>query len=131
WMPAPPMDLSKLKFTPVSRMEATEVYPTWSQDGKSIAFIADVHGISQVFTKIIDSPVASEAAQITNAPFPCTEPFWSRDSSKIYYSSENKLWSVPASGGAPIVEYADSGPGTPANSRRVSMHPDGKTVVFT
>src|SRR5207247_10855705 len=87
------------------------------------AFTASVHGIDQVFTKIIDSPVASEAAQITHALSLCGRPFWSRDGSKIYYWSDNKLWSVTASGGTPTTEFADT--------QDISMHPDGKTVAFS
>src|SRR5262249_11593399 len=40
-----------------------------------------------------------------------------------YYQSNNKLWSVTASGGAPNLELA--------NAQDVSMHPDGKTIVFS
>jgi eukaryotic-like serine/threonine-protein kinase len=122
-LPSPSADVSTLKFTPISRMEATEFFPAWSPDGTTIAFTATVHGIPQVFTKTVDSSAAGEAAQITNAPFPCGRPFWSGDGSKIYYQSNNKLWSVTASGGAPTLELADA--------QDVSMHPDGKTVVFS
>src|SRR5262249_31043510 len=123
WLPSPPLDVSALKFTPLSRMEATEFFPAWSPDGKTIALTASVHGIAQVFMKNVDSPVAGEAAQITNARFPCGRPFWSNDGSKIYYQSNNKLWSVTASGGVPTLELSDI--------QDVSMHPDGKTVVFS
>jgi len=116
------MDLSALKFTPVSRMEAMEDLPSWSPDGKSIAFTAAAHGFPQVFTKIVDSP-AGESAQITNCKVPCYRPFWSREGAKIYYQSNNNLWSVAASGGTPTIELADTGD--------VSIHPDGKTVAFS
>ena len=119
----PPMDLSALKFTPVSRMEVTELFPAWSPDGKSIAFTANVHGVNQVFTKVIDPSVPGEAAQITNGPFSSLKPLWSPDGSKIYYLSNNKLWSVTSSGGAPSVELADT--------TDFSLHSDGKTVAFS
>jgi serine/threonine protein kinase len=122
-LPPKTTEPSSLKFTPISRIEETETFPAWSPDGKTIAFTANVHGIFQVFTKVIDSPGAGEAAQITNAPSTCGRPFWSRDGSKIYYWSDNKLWFVTASGGTPTIELADTGD--------VSLHPDGKTVVFS
>ena len=119
----PPVDLAGFKFTPLSRMDATERDPAWSPDGKSIAFTASVHGINQVFTKAVDSSGVSDAVQITNTTLPCTTPFWSRDGSKIYYHSDNKLWAIPSAGGTANMVLA--------NAFNASMHPDGKTVVFT
>jgi hypothetical protein len=123
-LPPLSMDLSALNFTPLSRMETTERFPAWSPDGKTIAFTANVHGIDQVFTKTIDSPVAGEAAQITNAPFRCARPFWSRDGSKIYYQSDNKLWSVTATGADKLLGSVDL-PASTDFLAGFSMHPDG------
>ncbi len=48
WIDSAPADLSPYKFTPISRDEATKLYPVWSPDGKSIAYVALIHGIFQV-----------------------------------------------------------------------------------
>jgi len=93
---AAPADLSSYKFTPIARDEATERSPAWSPDGRSIAYIAGIQGIDQVFTKAIDSP---ERAQLSHAADACYTPFWSPDGSTIYYTSHGDLWSVGASGG--------------------------------
>jgi Tol biopolymer transport system component len=97
----------------------TERYPTWSPDGKSIAYTADIHGIYQVFTKALGAP---DAAQLTHAASNCSALFWSPDGGTIYYASRGDLWSIGASGGTPevVMEKATS----------VALHPDGKTVVF-
>jgi len=116
--PAPP-DPTQFKFTPLSRMDVMERSPAWAPDGKSIAFIADVHGIRQVFVKALDSP---DAAQVTHSATTCGSPFWAPDGSTIYYHSGNALWSVPASGGTP--EQVLDGVGS------ATIHPDGKTVAF-
>ena len=118
---APPSgpDLASYKFTPISRQDATERKPIWSPDGKSIAFQTNVHGIDQIFVKAVDS---AEATQITHGNSYCTVEFWSRDGSRIYYISNNALWSVSASGGTPELSL-DKLVGARA-------HPDGKTMIF-
>ncbi len=115
----PAADFSAYKFKSITRDEATERYPKWSPDGKSIVYTAEIHGVYQIFAKGIDS---SETAQITHAADSCTQPFWSPDGTTIYYISHGNLWSVGASGGTPelAMERASS----------AALHPDGKTLAF-
>jgi serine/threonine protein kinase len=87
-MPSP-ADLSSYKFMPVSREEGTERSPEWSPDGKSLAYTVNVNGIDQVFTKLIGAP---DTAQLTHGTKDCDSPFWSANSSTIYYSSDGSLW---------------------------------------
>jgi serine/threonine protein kinase len=118
-LPPPALDMSALSFTPLSRQDATERNPTWSPDGKSIAFVASVHGIMQVFTKSLDS---TEPAQLTHTFANCGTPFWSHDGSTIYFVSNNRLWAIPASGGTPE-SVLD-------NVQDATIHPDSETVAF-
>ena len=120
WLTPPPRaDLSNYKFTPIARDEATESYPAWSPDGKSIAYIANVHGIDQVFTKVVGS---TETAQLTHSFKSCSLPFWAPDGATIYFTSDYDLWAVAASGGMPqrVLEKVI----------RATLHPDGNTLLF-
>ncbi len=118
-MPPDTTDLAAYKFTPIAQNEAEERQPSWSPDGKSIAYYADTHGVSQVFTRAVGS---REAAQLTNASHNCLNPFWSPDGATIYYNSGFGGWSVPASGGPAelVLENAELG----------AVHPDGRTMAF-
>ena len=123
-----PADFSSYKFTPIARDEATERSPAWSPDGRSIAYTAGIHGVSQVFTKAIDSP---ERSQLTHAADECYTPLWSPDGSTIYYTSHGDLWSVGASGGtAELVMEKVASVAQSRGAAVVALHPNGKTVVF-
>ncbi len=120
WLnPSRQADLSKYKFTPIARDEATELHPAWSPDGNSIAYLANVHGIAQVFTRVVGS---TETAQLTHSAKSCDQPFWSPDGAAIYFTSDHDLWAVASSGGAPqrLLDKV-SGP---------TLHPGGNTVLF-
>ena len=117
--PATGPDLSAYRFTAIAHDAAEERAPKWSPDGKSIVYTARVHGIMQVFTKVVGSP---DAAQLTKTEEDCTLPFWSPDGATIYYVSRRSLQSVPASAGTPqsVLEGVDS----------AALHPDGATLAF-
>jgi len=120
WLsPSRRADLSKYEFTPIARDETTESYPAWSKDGKSIAYIANVHGIDQVFTKVVGS---TETAQLTHSLKSCSLPFWAPDGATIYFTSDYDLWAVAASGGMPerVLDKVI----------RATLHPDGNTLLF-
>jgi Tol biopolymer transport system component len=112
-------DLHTYRFAPLSREEATELYPQWSPGGKTVAYSAAVHGVAQIFTREMG---AVAPAQITHATQACVFPFWSPDGSRIFYRSVGGLWSVAAAGGAPELAVPNSGAAT--------IHSDGKTIAF-
>jgi Tol biopolymer transport system component/tRNA A-37 threonylcarbamoyl transferase component Bud32 len=112
-------DLSTYKLTPIAREEVPEAYPDWSPDGKSVAYNARVHGVTQVFTRVAGG---TEIAQLTHCDQDCRFPFWSPDGTTVYYSFRGGLWSVPASGGRPELALGDA--------QISALHPDGKTIAF-
>ncbi len=112
-------DLSAYRFTYLSRAETEERSPRWSPDGKSIAYTARIHGLMQVFTRMVGAP---DAVQLTRAGQNCSFPFWSPDAASVYYISGRALWSVPAAGGAEqmVLDGVDA----------AALHPDGQTLAF-
>jgi eukaryotic-like serine/threonine-protein kinase len=72
--PAPP-DLAAYKFTPISRDEATERYPVWSPDGKSIAYTAICMASTRSSPKLWARPTPRNSRmQPTPVPNPCGRP---------------------------------------------------------
>lgn len=112
-------DLSNYRFTPLARDATRELSPAWSPDGKSIAYTANIHGIDQVFIRLIGSP---SSAQVTRDERNAMDPFWSPDGATIYFHSSNGIWATGATGGTPerIFENATGG----------AVHRDGKTFAF-
>src|SRR5262245_9287732 len=111
------------RLTPFATDAGFQGAPSWSPDGKTIAYVAPVDGILQVFTKNLTS---SMRAQVTRARFHCSYPFWSPDGKRLYYTSlarqRDGLWSIAASGG--VAELVME------NAIRPALSPDGKTLAF-
>lgn len=106
-------------FRPLATESAEETWPAWSPDGKAVAYLADVKGAKQVFTRNVGS---AGAVQLTHSPKNCGKPFWHPSSNRIYYSSERHLWSIGAAGGESEIvnQHADAG----------AISPDGKTLAI-
>ena len=58
--------------------------PTWSPDGKQLAFVSDRDGTSQIWVIPIDG---GEAKRITDVPTEVSSPVWSPDGRRIAFTS--------------------------------------------
>ncbi len=94
-----------LRYTPFATSGCRERSPSWSFDGRTLAYVCDVDGIAQVFTRATDSPLA---AQVTNENEPAVAPFWSADGSQLYFQKGPSLYVTSAAGGAPQLLVTDA-----------------------
>ena len=89
-----------LRFTPIASAAGYEGTPVWSPDGQSLAWVGDVDGVLQIFTRRLADAVAT---QITRGRFDAEQPFWAPDSRGLYFISAagdgNGLWHVGTAGG--------------------------------
>ena len=90
----------RLTFTPIASAAVYEGTPVWAPDGQSLAWVADVDGVLQVFVR---RPGDAVANQVTRGRFDADRPFWAPDGRTIYFISQagdrSGLWSVGAAGG--------------------------------
>jgi Tol biopolymer transport system component len=94
--------------------------PTLSPDGRTVAFVSDRGGTSQVWLK---SLAGGEPVQLTFHQEPVARPRWSALGDQIVYSVQGRgIWSVPPLGGKPrqLIEVGWN----PDLSR------DGRSLVF-
>jgi TolB protein len=59
--------------------------PSWSPDGKQLAFVRTVNGYNHVF--LVDPTLGSGLIQVTSGSWDCDHPAWSPDSSWIAFAS--------------------------------------------
>jgi Tol biopolymer transport system component len=115
--------LDQYRWTPFATDAGYQASPAWSPDGKTLAYVADVDGVLQVFAKSVGS---SMRQQVTHMRFHCRDPFWSPDGTRLFYVSlardREGLWSTSASGGEPEFVMEDV--------YRAALSPDGKTLAF-
>jgi serine/threonine protein kinase/WD40 repeat protein len=114
-----------LRFIPFATDPEMEAFPSFSPDGKSIAYNKEF----QIFVRSLDAAVPT---QLTQPPMRFTPAFWSADGTHVYFTNtavgtgapvgETWLWSISSAGGTPsrVLDKCES----------AIRSPDGKTVVF-
>jgi hypothetical protein len=95
------------------------VDPSWSPDGKQLAFSAGG-------TTIKTCTAASCSLTVSAALDTGTEPVWSRDGTKIAYVNGGQIWTVASGGGGSPVQVTTSG-----TNADPSWSPTGTQLVFT
>ena len=80
--------------------------PEFSPDGKKIAFVGAVDGVSNLFVRSLDSPAARQLGGTSGA----SQVFWSPDSRYIGFYADGYLKKIEASGGAAVTICATETP---------------------
>ena len=110
--------LSRLEL--VSSLPGLHRSPSLSPDGRTVAFISDRSGTSQVWIKTLGG---GDPLQLTFHERPASRPRWSAEGDQIVYSVQGMgIWSVAALGGSPR-QLIDAG-------RNPDLSPDGRVLVF-
>jgi len=119
---------SKLTLTSFTSGEGLAVFPSWSPDGKWLAYASDESGNMDIWKRPVEG---GKAIQITNSPYNEIQPAWSPDGRTIAFSSDLEgggIFLIPSEGGAPhAITDADGHTVTGANP---TWSPDGKTIAY-
>jgi len=116
----------KHETAPVIASTRTETSPAVSPDGRSLAFVSDRTGFTEIWVSQIDGTNPVQITFLRNAS--TGSPSWSPDGSRIAFDSrargEALVYAVAATGGSPV--QVTSFPGViPVWS------PDGKWIYFS
>lgn len=126
-LPAEKGDIRNLTRTP----GVAERDPSWSPDGKSIAYFSDASGEYQLYICDQDGLQPPKVIDLGPSPSFFYNPTWSPDSKRIAFSDKHlRLWYVDAAGGKPVkidtALYGGFGPST-----ELSWSSDSQWIAYT
>jgi Tol biopolymer transport system component/DNA-binding winged helix-turn-helix (wHTH) protein len=99
WLRMRPRSAHVTRLELISTFPGSHRWPSFSPDGRMVAFISDAGGTPQVWVKNL---AAGDPIQITFGSEPAARPRWSGQGDRIIYSvRERGIWSVPPLGGPP------------------------------
>ena len=126
-LPAEKGDIRNLTKTPGT----AERDPSWSPDGKSIAYFSDASGEYQLYIRDQDGLQPPRIIDLGPGPSFFYGPRWSPDSKHIAFSDKHlRLWYVDAAGGKPV--KVDTGlRGSFGASTELSWSPDSQWIAYT
>jgi Tol biopolymer transport system component len=95
--------------------------PAFAPDGRSLAYLADADGGSQLFVRNLD---ADQPTQLTRGAYSVDGGLgWSPDGGRVYFYRDGHLAAVSIAGGEPAAVAQGPGDG-------FAVHPDGRSIVF-
>ena len=126
-LPGEKGDIRNLTKTPGT----AERDPSWSPDGKSIAYFSDASGEYQLYIRDQDGLQPPKVIDLGPDPSFFYSPRWSPDSKHIAFSDKHlRLWYVDAAGGKPV--KIDTGlRGGFGPSTELSWSPDSQWIAYT
>ena len=126
-LPAEKGDTRNLTRTPGS----AERDPSWSPDGKSIAYFSDASGEYQLYVRDQDGLRPPKVIDLGPDPSFFYSPQWSPDSKRIAYTDKHlRLWYVDVAGGKPV--KIDTGlRGGFGAAEELAWSPDSQWIAYT
>ena len=126
-LPAEKGDIRNLTNTPGS----AERDPSWSPDGKSIAYFSDASGEYQLYIRDQDGLSPPKVIDLGPNPSFFYAPHWSPDSKRIAYTDKHlRIWYVDVAGGKPV--KIDTGlRGGFGATTELTWSPDSQWIAYT
>ncbi len=126
-LPAEKGDIRNLTNTPGS----AERDPSWSPDGKSIAYFSDASGEYQLYIRDQDGLSPPKVIDLGPNPSFFYAPHWSPDSKRIAYTDKHlRIWYVDVAGGKPV--KIDTGlRGGFGTTTELTWSPDSQWIAYS
>jgi eukaryotic-like serine/threonine-protein kinase len=122
------LDLSRYRYAPFATDAEPDINPSWSPDGRSIAYLKRMGREYQLMLRALDSPVPVQLTKMPDGLYedPGNRPIWSPEGNRIYFIGgwPDTLWSVGVAGGEPQQVF----PGMLLAAAALSG--DGKTLAL-
>lgn len=104
----------------------SQMYPAWSPDGKSIAYIGTLAGRLRLMVQPLNAYRGTALTGDELELLPRQSPFWGPDSKTLFFFGRNGstpgVYQVPAAGGTSVLVQR--------SATAASISPDGRTLVF-
>ena len=126
-------DIAEMKTIPIVNREGQEIFPSFSPDGKQIAYSGSEGRQSNTFSLFVKLVDIGEPMRLTSSPGYDINPVWSPDGKQIAfyrrYSDKSGIYIIPALGGTEtkVVTKSD---GIFARNN-ISWSPCGKYILYS